>query len=103
MSQSKNDPKDILYYPRLWEFMAEMCPVINVNYFQQPYTKQNDCYKIHITRNLFFKYVLPITTSILHNFLRTSASLCILKSEMIIMYNLLFDIISILIKLITNK
>ena len=92
MSQSKNDPKDILYYPRLWEFMAEMCPVINVNYFQQPYTK-----------NLFFKYVLPITTSILHNFLRTSASLCILKSEMIIMYNLLFDIISILIKLITNK
>ena len=91
MSQSKNDPKDILYYPRLWEFMAEMCPVINVNYFQQPYTKQNDCYKIHITRN------------ILHNFLRTSASLCILKSEMIIMYNLLFDIISILIKLITNK
>ena len=68
-----------------------MCPVINVKYFEQPYTK------------LHFKYVLPIATSILHNFLRTSASLCILKSEMIIMYNLLFDIISILIKLITNK
>ena len=95
MSQSKNDPKDILYYPRLWEFMAEMCPVINVNYFQQPYTKSS--------LNLFFKYVLSITTSILHNFLSTSTSLCILKSEMIIMYNLLFDIISILIKLITNK